>query len=833
MAAQTVDTTWMWHPSFTEESSDTAGLFVHFRRTLVINDEIPASLRVYITADTKYKLYVNCQLVRFGPVKGDRALWFNDQVDLAPYLVCGVNHISIHVLRFFYATTYASSFPRLPSGGVRIVPVDANDAWAIQVQSSRRWETAIDPTTVLRIDEPEDDFLNIYEASVPISSDQWRWEPARVLEFQSSTGLSPPWKLSDRMIPYMERSSITLKALHNIASCITQEAWEEQLISPNASSSSLHLPAHSTHSVDLECPIHVTAFLSLHFTRPPTSGSRVALTYAESYEEEPTLVPYLRRKGNRLDTTKSIHGPQDIFELQGSEGVQHLGCYKDEETEEVISPFHFRTCRFIRMQIQVGSSDLFFKGVRIEAVNYPLSVSASLRVEPHGHEAERLWKTSIRTLANCMHDCYEDCPFYEQLQYAMDTRSSILFTYYVSGDDRLARQAIMQLGNSFQPGLGLTSSRAPTHQPQVIPHFSLFWICMLYDHMKFFADKVFLRPWIPIADAVLAYFADKVDPNLGLVITADEPGVWHFHDWTHEWRPYGIPPTIARTGVSTYTNCLYAYTLQLASHLQRYCLGRDAIAEEYIERSRDIANAIQKHCFDGEFFTDSLAMGSDPALDRSQHGQVWAVLCGAAEDGETSRNLLRRSLDPSITPSGRGRLIQASIAMSFYSLRALSKVGGTIYDELFHAFWKPWHAQLALGLNTWEEDGVSQRSDCHAWGAAPLYEFMAEVVGLRPVEPGWRAIEFQPRITLYRVLEATVPFRMGSDGHMCLADVSWSTADSGDTMVSLRIRGLPRKPAVHLAISSLPEIIVESDRELYFTVSREGACTLLKGQLHW
>ncbi|KAJ0426846.1 Six-hairpin glycosidase [Aspergillus carlsbadensis] len=829
MAAQTVDTTWMWHPAFSEERSDTAGLFVHFRRTLVLQDAMPASLRVYITADTKYKLYVNRQLVRFGPVKGDSALWFNDQVDLAPYLVHGVNHIGIHVLRFFYATTYASSFPRLPSGGVRVVPVDVEDQWAQQVQSSPLWETAIDPTTVLRIDEAEDDFLNIYEKSVPATMDQWIWVPARLLEFQSSTGLSPPWNLADRMIPDMERNHITLKALHNIDSCLPREAWERNLLASDESNSALHLPAHSTHSIDLDCPSHVTAFLSLRFTRPLTSGSRVTLTYAESYEEQPTLVPYLRRKGNRLDITKSIHGPRDIFELQGSQGVQNLGYYDAEQTEEVIAPFHFRTFRFIRVLIQVGSSDLVFRGLAIEAVNYPLDILASIRVDPQAHEADALWETSIRTLVNCMHDCYEDCPFYEQLQYAMDTRSSILFTYYVSSDDRLARQAIVQLGNSFQPALGLTSSRAPTHQPQVIPHFSLFWICMLYDHMQFFADKSFLRPWVPIADLILSYFAEKIDPVLGLVVTKDEPGIWHFHDWTDEWRPYGIPPAVARTGVSTYTNCLYSYTLQLASHLQRYCLGRDAVAEEYTERSRKVATAIRQHCFDGEYFTDSLSAGSDPTMDRSQHGQVWAVLCGAAADGESSRDLLRRSLDPSTPPPSTGRLIQASVAMSFYSLRALSKVGGTVYDDLFHGFWAPWHAQLALGLSTWEEDSVSQRSDCHAWGAAPLYEFVAEVVGLRPLEPGWEVFEFRPRISLYRELQTTVPFRMRSEGEswMCLASVSWSRTDSGDTLVSLRMRGIQDNRPVRLAVGSLPQTTLKDDNEISFTISREGIWTLL------
>ncbi|KAL2836297.1 Six-hairpin glycosidase-like protein [Aspergillus pseudoustus] len=342
----------------------------------------------------------------------------------------------------------------------------------------------------------------------------------------------------------------------------------------------------------------------------------------------------------------------------------------------------------------------------------------------------------------------------------------------------------------------------------------------------FFADKTFLRPLLPMADAILGYFADRMDHEYNLVVSkTTEPGVWHFHDWTNEWRPYGIPPAVVRTGISTYSNSLYSYTLQLASHLQKFCYGRAEVATEYLERSRRVADAIRKHCFDGEFFTDSLASGSDPRVDRSQHSQVWAVLCGATENKALSRDLLRRSLTTTQSSTAAASadslppLIQTSVAMSFYSLRALSKVGGILYEEVFHGFWKPWHAQLALGLSTWEEDTVSHRSDCHAWGSAPIYEFMAEVVGFRPAQPGWTDITFAPRISLYSELTATVPFRTGPDRKLCLASVSWKPTASGGTRVSLSISGLQRGSPVRVVIPSLPVRIVEDPERIGFTIS--------------
>ncbi|KIL90202.1 hypothetical protein FAVG1_06941 [Fusarium avenaceum] len=810
-----VDRSWMWHPEFTEHRKDTAGLFVYFKKDLVITGDCPTSLPIHITADTRYKLYVNHDLISFGPTKGDQHLWFYDEVDIGQYLRTGRNQIVIVVLRFFYATRYSAAFPRLPTGGLRVVELETGLSHGLGSGSS--WYTVIDPSTILRIDDPEDDFLHVYEQVGPSHGAVWRWVPAKLLEYQTSTGNSSPWNLSPRIIPPMERSKRCFSAVGNVQSDVPQATWELALLggSENECHEGVHLAAQSDHCIDLEVPHHTTGFVSFRFKRPVSGGSFIAITYAESYEDTPTLVPYLRRKSHRRDCTKELFGPRDVYHFEGRFGTRQ-SCYHGAEEEEIFMPFHFRTFRFLRIRIHVKSSELTLRNIEVEAVNYPLDVKARLEVfEPHDLPS-KLWETSIRTLKNCMHDCYEDCPFYEQLQYAMDTRSSALFTYCLSGDDRMARQAIIQIHNSFQPRIGLTASRAPSHNLQIIPHFSLFWICMLNDHLTYYGDTDFLAPFAPVVDAILGYFHSRMNSVLGLVVTKSESGIWNFTDWADEWRPYGIPPAAEESGISTYTNNLYAYTLKQAASVVA-ALGRPSLATDYYSRAGKLVDAIRLHCFDGRFFTDSLAVSAVQARDYSQHNQVWAVLSGAASK-PVAADLLNRSHENLST----GGFVKTSISMSFYTLRAFSIVGDDFYISKFHKFWDPWALQLELGLTTWEEDTVSQRSDCHAWGSSPIYEYLVEVVGVRPVGPGWSAVHFQPKLALYNDFSASVPMWLPNSTVKGLVRVSWTTTASGIKTVKLTLEMndlVPVPVPIYVKLPSQNPQLVWSDKDHVFVVT--------------
>lgn len=157
-----------------------------------------------------------------------------------------------------------------------------------------------------------------------------------------------------------------------------------------------------------------------------SAGVTVKITCAESYERPIQVggsIGALRWKGNRADFEHGkLYGPDDMF-------ITNDGT-------NVYEPFWFRTFRFIRLEISSNDEPLTVTCFDYRETHYPLDIGAKINTSP---ELETFWKISLNTLRNCMHETYEDCPFYEQNQFAMDSRIQILFTYQLSRDDRLAR----------------------------------------------------------------------------------------------------------------------------------------------------------------------------------------------------------------------------------------------------------------------------------------------------------------------------------------------------------------------------------------------------------
>ncbi|KAL2823718.1 Six-hairpin glycosidase-like protein [Aspergillus cavernicola] len=316
--------------------------------------------------------------------------------------------------------------------------------------------------------------------------------------------------------------------------------------------------------------------------------------------------------------------------------------------------------------------------------------------------------------------------------------------------------------------------------------FHCFGFLMLYDHGMYFGDVGFLRKFLGAVDAVLEYFASRVDARVGMVGRFDSGSgngggdVWAFVDWTKEWSDPGpekdfknlaVPMAYRRGGVAAYNSLVYAYVLRKAAEMCEF-VGRVGMAEEYRGRAGALNEAFVGSCLrrdggDEEFFVD----GPDsPDTERSQHVQVFAVLCGAVS-GERARRILRRAL----SPGSREGYVRASYAMSFYVFEAAVQTG--LYDELRDVLVQPWDEMVVMDLTTWAESVAMPRSDCHGWSAVPIYDVVANVVGLRPGGPGYRRIRSEPRQGGWQCFEGV--FRVGGGE----VKVSW-VKGGGATLVT-------------------------------------------------
>lgn len=84
---------WIAHPGMTGEKE---GVFL-FKKVFTFKTA-PNDYVIHISADNRYILYENGNVVTRGPARGDLNRWLFETVEIASYLDAGENHIAAKVL---------------------------------------------------------------------------------------------------------------------------------------------------------------------------------------------------------------------------------------------------------------------------------------------------------------------------------------------------------------------------------------------------------------------------------------------------------------------------------------------------------------------------------------------------------------------------------------------------------------------------------------------------------------------------------------------------------------------------------------------------------------
>jgi alpha-L-rhamnosidase len=354
-----------------------------------------------------------------------------------------------------------------------------------------------------------------------------------------------------------------------------------------------------------------------------------------------------------------------------------------------------------------------------------------------------IWNVGWRTQRLCANETFFDCPYYEQLQYIGDARIQALVSTYVSGDSRLTKNAISALHASQLP-IGITQSRYPGNQTQIIPTFSLVWVTMVYDYWMLNDDSVFVKSMIPGMQETVNWFRNRIDSS-GMMGPVEW---WDFVDWVNSkgWNN-GNPPA-AHNGNSSILSLQYVYTLEKGADIFEAYRMHD-VAVEYRNLADKIKKSVYKKCFDP---VKGLIADSPEKNTFSQHANALAILTNTFPEAVDKAKIINTVLNDK-------ELAQASLYFKFYLFEALEKAGQA---DMFTEALLPWKQMLDIGLTTFAETPDPTRSDCHAWSASPVYYFLSLVSGIKPASPGFKSVRIEPNPGSLKNIDATVPHKLGA-----------------------------------------------------------------------
>ena len=359
-------------------------------------------------------------------------------------------------------------------------------------------------------------------------------------------------------------------------------------------------------------------------------------------------------------------------------------------------------------------------------------------------------QVSEDTLKLCMHEHYEDCPWREQGLYAYDSRNQILYGYYIWGNYDFAAASLDLLGKSFDGERYLTLTSPGNHELN-IPIFTLVWITELYEHFLYTGATALAKKWLPQVNYILDKALSEPVPGWpGLYHPGNGEHIINFCEWngrlsrleTHPQAPYNI----------------YLYeTLNSAIKLNE-ALGNKKHACLLSRKAAELGKAVEAAFYNSGRGSYEPCTGMDPNEEGYEHLQA-VMLTNDLVPAEKRARLL------DLLQSGTLRGI--GLNALYYLTAALLKNGPEgrhlLVDHLREIL-EP--VVLSGATSLWEtshggNDFGYAGSLCHGWSAIMPYFCRHVLLGVTPLEPGFRKFEVRPYAADLSHAAGTIPTPRG------------------------------------------------------------------------
>ena len=672
-----------------------------FRNTFTVSS-IDDQMIIHISADNRYRLYVNGKFAGFGPVQSDAENWNFDTYNLSDLLTPGRNILAIEIWN------YGEYRPLSQQSVISGLIVRGDNQKTEGLNTPGDWKCvenhAYEPGTNSRHIFPQPG--NVFpRLSIDGNKYPWGW---MVSEFDDSSWTGPEciYNGSPKGIGENILHALVPRTLPSIA---IKEPESPQIISldnkklkKGQPGTNQKINANENALFVFDMGKIVSAYPEFRFTGG--KNSRVEIRYSTRLLEQDGHV-------NFMDIQEMAGGPDmDIIYLDGGNNRKY-------------SPLDIRSFRYVEVKIQAAETPLVFDYISASSVSYPFSERAVF-ISDNAMLSSN-WKRAWNNELNCSQDIFFKDAVSDQVQYAGPARLHALNTMLVSGDNRLMRKSIDDFYHSITPE-GITSSRYPSVVQQINPSYSLEWISMLNDYFWYQKDYLFVAKYLVNIQQILRWYENHIDKSTGMLGPLE---YWPYIDDVDAWMKQegspGLPPG-CHTGGSSVLSLQYAVALDQASDIFSF-YGLEGLAKNYSNTADALVDATKKLCWDE---TRNLMADTPEKNSFSMHANILSVLSHAVPKTERAlffENVLRNT---SLIPVSSGFTFELSEAIAGAEL-------GDKYLQYTSQF-------------TQEELNNSL-----------IYEYLTIIAGIKPASPGFSTVIIKPAPNGLEKIEASLPWREG------------------------------------------------------------------------
>ena len=331
---------------------------------------------------------------------------------------------------------------------------------------------------------------------------------------------------------------------------------------------------------------------------------------------------------------------------------------------------------------------------------------------------DKIYEVAQKTLINCMHERFEDCPWREQGLYNMDSRNQMLCTYYAFSEYDFVRSNLILMSKGLRED-GLLTICFPTDFKRAIPSFTLAYIIQTAEYYRYSKDVNTIRACFPCIKTIMDGFVHRIDET-GLLPNFDEAQeYWNFYEW--------------RTGLDgetyqgeVYDVCLNVLTSLALDYFMELCNVLGEEVADYRRIKTELNACIVERFWDKKVLLFCTCLGHD--IPFSVLANAWAYLCGATDGLDTSKIL--EIIQENGTKHGDMEIIPTTLSMNTFRYEALLKESKETYkDFILQDIDSTYLGMLMQGATSFWETIDGERafggagSLCHGWSAMPIYYY--------------------------------------------------------------------------------------------------------------